>query len=313
MKDLRVVFAGTPEFAAASLEALLNAGVTPTLVMTQPDRPAGRGRSLRPSPVKVCAERHNIELWQPSSLRSEDATERLQAERPDFLIVAAYGLILPQSILDVPRIAALNVHASLLPRWRGAAPIQAAILAGDKETGVDLMGMEAGLDTGPVYARRVTEIAADEAAGALHDRLAELGGELLTSELHKIASGDLTAKAQPEEGMTYAARIKKSDARVDWSGTASEVARAIRAYNPWPICYTDYRGERLRIHRARIAAADVAQLAPGECRETADQQVFVGCAEGVLQLLEVQLPGKRCISASDFANQCDLAGCYLGG
>ncbi len=312
MTELRVVFAGTPEFAAASLRALLAAGITPSLVLTQPDRPAGRGRKLKPSPVKSLAEQHDIRVWQPVSLKSADAVDALRAERPDFLIVAAYGLILPQAILDVSKIAAVNVHASLLPRWRGAAPIQAAILAGDAQTGVDLMQMEAGLDTGPVYARRTIEIGANETGGELHDRLAVLGGELLAAEIHKIADGRLQPVPQNDALMTYAPRISKSDAKLDWTQSAIQIDRAVRAYHPWPVCYTEFTGAQLRVHRARIAPAEYSDLAAGELRETADQNVFVGCGEGALALLEVQLPGKRKISARDFANQCDLNGRRVG-
>ncbi len=308
----RIVFAGTPEFAAVALTALIEADLLPSLVLTQPDRPAGRGRQLRPSPVKQTALARNIPVWQPKTLKDDNAASRLAEEQPDFLIVAAYGLILPQAILDVPRIAPLNIHASLLPRWRGAAPIQAAILAGDAETGVGLMRMEAGLDTGPVYAEARTAIAVTDTGQSLHDRLAALGAALLVERLPVIASGADRPRPQDDQHATYASRIKKSDAQIDWQLTAGPILRMVRAYNPWPVAHTPFGDAMLRIHTAQAAGDLDHDLAPGHCLEDSQQRVFVGTGTQPIELLSVQIPGRRAITARDFANQCDLAETVFG-
>ena len=309
--SLNIVFAGTPDFAERSLAALLDAGYRPSLVLTQPDRPAGRGQGLRPGPVKASALGAGIEVFQPASLRSPQAQARIAQEQPDFLIVAAYGLILPQAVLDIPRIAPLNVHASLLPRWRGAAPIQQAILAGDAVTGISLMRMEAGLDTGPVYATAATPIAANETAGTLHDRLAKLGGRLLVASLPAIASGAMTATAQPEDGVTYASKVDKADASIDWAAPAVTIERQVRAYAGWPVAFTHLDGKALRVHAARVASAPPAG-APGEIVAAGADGVVVATGGGALVLESVQLAGKRRIDAADFANQRPLVGATLG-
>lgn len=311
MTDLRLVFAGTPEFAACSLAALLAADLRPLLVLTQPDRPAGRGRRVTASPVKQLAVHHEIEVYQPRTLKDEEAQERLEGLQPDFLIVAAYGLLLPQSVLDIARLAPVNVHASLLPRWRGAAPIQAAIRAGDSETGIALMKMEAGLDTGPVYSSASLRIGENENAGELHDRLAPLGGELLCRDLQKIATGECEPIEQDETQATYAPRLSKADALIDWQQGAEEIARAVRAYNPWPVAHTTIEEQPLRVWAAHplIDVRDNGE--PGELR-VHDDELRVATGDGWLQLTRVQLAGRKQISAADFARQRPLSGLHLG-
>jgi len=248
---LRLVFAGTPEFAVPCLEACLAAPADVVAVYTQPDRPAGRGRKLTPSPVKQRALDATISVEQPETLKALDAQQRLAAYAPDLMIVVAYGLILPKKVLAIPRLGCWNVHASLLPRWRGAAPIQRAILAGDVETGIDLMQMEAGLDTGPVLIERRTPIGDDDTGGSLHDRLATLGADALAEGLARAARGEtLTPRAQAETGVAYAHKIEKSEGRLDWNEPASVLARKVRAFDPWPGTEADLWGERVRIWSA---------------------------------------------------------------
>lgn len=308
MNEPRVIFAGTPEFALASLMALVDSGRKPLAVLTQPDRPAGRGKQLTASPVKKYALEHNIPVWQPETMRDAAIAADLEALRPDVLIVAAYGLILPQAILDIPVHGCLNVHASALPRWRGAAPIQAAILAGDAQTGISLMAMTAGLDCGPVYALERVAIGADETAGELHDRLAELGGQLLTAKLDAILAGDLVAEEQDEAEATYAPKIAKSDARLDWSCSAQDLARRVRAYNPFPGAYCfadDGAGGEVRLKIFRACAVE-GNGAPGTVLQSDRDGVIVACGAGALRLDELQLPGKRRVAAREFVAQCDL-------
>ena len=310
----RIIFAGTPEFALASLKALVDAGRTPVAVLTQPDRPAGRGKRLTASPVKRYAEEQDIPVLQPETLRDDAAAAELAALHPDLLIVAAYGLILPQSVLDIPTHGCLNVHASALPRWRGAAPIQAAILAGDVETGISLMAMTAGLDCGPVYVTERTQIGAAETAGELHDRLAALGGRLLVCALDDILEKRMDAVEQDERHATYAAKIAKQDARIDWSLDADDVARRVRAYNPFPgaFCFADEgAATELRLKVWRAAAVDGAGR-PGTVLQGDRAGVVVACGRGAVRLDELQLPGKRRVNAQDFAAQLDLSGRVLG-
>ena len=301
----RIVFAGTPDFALASLMALVEGGRTPVAVLTQPDRPAGRGKKLTASPVKRYAEEHGIPVRQPATLRDEQAQEELAAFEPDLLIVAAYGLILPQAVLDIPRFGCLNVHASALPRWRGAAPIQAAILAGDAKTGVSLMAMTAGLDCGPVFHIEELDIGPRETAGELHDRLAALGGEMLVAHLDAILSGELEAVPQDDARATYAPKIDKQDARIDWSLTAEEVTRRIRAYNPFPGAFCFSGDTRIKIWRA---AAIGGSGVPGTVLQCDREAVVIACGDGALRLDELQLPGKRRVAAHEFAGQLDLDG-----
>ena len=301
----RIVFAGTPDFALASLTALVEAGRSPIAVLTQPDRPAGRGKKLTASPVKRYAEEQGIPVRQPATLRDEQAQADLAALEPDLLIVAAYGLILPQAVLDIPRYGCLNVHASVLPRWRGAAPIQAAILAGDTKTGVSLMAMTAGLDCGPVFHIEELDIGPGETAGELHDRLAALGGQALVTQLDAILGGDLEAVPQDDALATYAPKIEKQDARVDWSLAAEDVARRIRAYNPFPGSFCFAGETRIKIWRA---SATGGSGAPGAVLLCDREAVVVACGDGALRLDEVQLPGKRRVAAQEFAGQLDLTG-----
>ena len=328
---MKLVFAGTPEFARVSLEALVESGRVPVAVYTQPDRPAGRGKKLSASPVKRYAQEHDIPVVQPSTLRDDDAIAALRALEPDFLVVAAYGLILPQAVLDIPSQGCLNVHASILPRWRGAAPIQAAILAGDETTGISLMRMTAGLDCGPVFHSAELAIGADETAGELHDRLAELGGRTLVEHYDDIVTGRVQAVPQDDAVATYAPKIDKHDALIDWTRPAVEVARRVRAYNPFPGAYTHTGGppgvgepsgpmgqsglepvpQRTRVKIWRAAVAD-ASGAPGEILQFARNAIVVACGEGAVRLEELQLPGKRRAPAREFVGQIDLAGQRLG-
>ena len=303
----RIVFAGTPEFALASLKALVAAGRAPVAVLTQPDRPAGRGKKLTPSPVKVYAGEQGIPVLQPETLRDPEAVAAFAALEPDLLVVAAYGLILPQTVLDIPTLGCLNVHASILPRWRGAAPIQAAILAGDPKTGISLMAMTAGLDCGPVFHIAETDIGTDETAGELHDRLALLGGKALVEQLDAIVAGELEAVPQDDSLATYAPKIDKQDARIDWSLPAAEVVRRIRAYNPFPgaYCFAADDGLRIKVWKAVEVPGDAT---PGTVLRCDRDAVIVACGKGAISLEELQLPGKRRVAARDFVAQLELGG-----
>lgn len=299
---LRIVFAGTPEFSVPCLRAVIASSVDVVAVYTQPDRPAGRGRKLAPSPVKQAALDEGLVIEQPESLRDPAAQVRLRELAPDLLIVVAYGLILPKKILAIPRLGCWNVHASSLPRWRGAAPIQRAILAGDAETGVDLMQMEAGLDTGPVFLRAVTKIDAFETGGSLHNRLSLLGAELISDGLRRLFDGTLPAPtAQQETGVTYAHKLEKSEAAIDWTLTARQIERQVRAFNPWPIAEGDIAGEHLRIHAAK-AIDQVHAGTPGTVVAASADGVDVATGEGVLRVLAVQRAGGRRIDARDWLN-----------
>jgi methionyl-tRNA formyltransferase len=296
---MRLVFAGTPDFAAAVLARLLADGREVVGVYTQPDRPAGRGRRLRASPVKEAALAHGLPIEQPRTLRTEEAAAELSARRPDVLVVAAYGLILPPAVLAIPPLGCLNVHASLLPRWRGAAPIQRAIMAGDEETGVTIMRMDRGLDTGPMLALRRCPIAPDDTAGTLHDRLVALGSDAMAETLDALASGPLEGTPQPAEGVTYAKRIEKEEAWLDWTRGARELERRVRALNPSPIAVTRRGEQRLRIWRAAALARSGA-AAPGTVLAAARGGIDVACGEGALRLLELQRPGGRALPAASF-------------
>ena len=312
MAKPKIIFAGTPEFAVASLQALIDSDAVPCAVLTQPDRPAGRGKSLTASPVKKLAERHGIPVMQPQTLRHEPAVAELRRLQPDIMIVTAYGLILPQAVLDIPRAGCLNVHASLLPRWRGAAPVQAAILAGDERSGVCLMSMEAGLDTGPVYARTEVTIGERETAGELHDRLASTGARLLTENLNTIVNGALNAVAQDDTAATYAPKIKSADAELTWSRSATALDRIVRAYNPVPGAWFMLGDERIKCWQARRCDAGDAGNADGAQAGTvlaADAAgIVIACGAGALRLESLQRPGKRAVTAGEFAAQSDPVG-----
>ena len=318
MKDARVIFAGTPEFACASLSALVDSGVVPVAVLTQPDRPAGRGKHIMASPVKRYAEKHGIPVLQPVTLREDGVVSDLAALEPDVMVVAAYGLILPQNVLDIPSRGCINVHASLLPRWRGAAPIQAAILAGDKFSGISLMSMTAGLDCGPVFIASQIEIADDETAGSLHDKLAKLGGDLLARHLDDILENRIEAVPQDETVATYASKIQKPDAQLDWSRSASELERQVRAYNPVPGAFmfapadAAQAEDSLRIKCWQAQSVEDISAMPGTVVASGADGIVVACGRGALRMLELQLPGKRRIAAREFSNQLDLVGRVLG-
>jgi methionyl-tRNA formyltransferase len=288
--DLRLVFAGTPGFAAFFLDGLIQAGHSPVTVYSQPDRPAGRGKRLTASPVKQLAVKAGLPVSQPVSLKAEAAQAELAALRPDLLIVVAYGLILPQAVLDIPRLACLNVHASLLPRWRGAAPIQRAIEAGDSETGITIMQMEAGLDTGPVLATRRVAIAPRMNAGELHNVLADAGLPLLLDVLENPDGALANARPQDDALATYAPKIEKAEARLDWQRSAAELDRQIRAFNPFPVCWTELDDCRIKIWEAEPAAGSGA---PGALLSAEDTGLRVACGDGVLRLTRLQLAGGK--------------------
>ncbi|MEP7085495.1 MAG: methionyl-tRNA formyltransferase [Betaproteobacteria bacterium] len=311
---MRVIFAGTPEFAARALESILAAGHRIPLVLTQPDRPAGRGQRLLEGPVKRVALAHALSLYQPERLRSTEQQAPVLAVPADVMVVAAYGLILPQVILDHPRFGCLNIHASLLPRWRGAAPIQRALLAGDAETGICVMQMDAGLDTGAVVSRHPVAIAADDTAGSLHETLSRVGAEAIVAALSAIERGSsLTATAQPAEGMTYAPKITKDEARIDWACDADEIARQVRAFNPAPGAFTSLNGEGLKIWRAHPAMIDGEGGAPGQI-EIRDAEMLVGCRPAQwLAIDEIQHAGGRRMSGATYAiGHKGISGSRLG-
>ena len=302
LSGLRLVFAGTPEFAVPCLEACRASGAEVVAVYTQPDRPAGRGRKLTPSPVKQAALAAGIAVEQPESLKSVEAQQTLAAYRPDLLVVVAYGLILPRKVLAIPRLGCWNVHASLLPRWRGAAPIQRAILAGDSESGVDLMQMEAGLDTGPVLLQRRTPIAREDTGGSLHDRLALLGADVLIEGLRRTLTGEvLIATPQPAEGVTYAHKLDKAEARLDFSRPAIELERQVRAFDPWPVAEGAIAGEPLRIWAAQAIELDHAAR-PGSVLAAGRDGIDLACGHGALRVIALQRAGGKRIGAIDYLN-----------
>jgi len=299
--SLRIVFAGTPEFAVPALRACATRGEV-VAVYTQPDRPAGRGRQLQMSPVKQAALELGLPVQQPLNFKSEEALTILRSYEADLMVVVAYGLILPQAVLDMPRLGCWNVHASLLPRWRGAAPIQRAIAAGDTITGVCLMQMEKGLDTGPVLLQLKTSIGPKDNGGSLHDRLSQLGAELLRDGLTLARAGmSMQAEAQPEAGVTYARKIDKAEAKLAWSLSAKALADQIRAFNPWPVAETELQGERVRVYQAQILTEDSGKP-PGTVLAASKAGIDIACGQGVLRLLALQRDGGRVQSASEYLN-----------
>ncbi len=304
---MRIVFAGTPDFAVPSLRAAASRQEV-VAVYTQPDRPAGRGRALTPSPVKLAALERGITVLQPETLKSQVSRDALKALQPDLMVVVAYGLILPRKILEIPRFGCWNVHASLLPRWRGAAPIQRAIEAGDRETGVCLMQMEAGLDTGPVLLTQSLAIGEQDTGGQLHDRLAELGAQVLADGLGLLRAGIRPVpRPQPEVGVTYAHKLEKSEAKLDWSLPATTLANKVRAFQPWPVAEAEIAGERLRIHAA-IALPLAHGRAPGSVLTVGREGLDIACAEGALRIRTLQREGGKIITAADYLNaRRDLA------
>ena len=306
MSDAKLLFAGTPDFALASLQALVGSGRIPVAVLTQPDRPSGRGRKMTPGSVKAFAAEHDIPVLQPMTLKDPHVVDDLAKLEPDLMIVAAYGLVLPEAVLAIPGQGCLNVHASLLPRWRGAAPIQQAILNSDPKTGVCLMQMDAGLDTGPVYACAETDIGLKDTAGDIHDRLADMGGKLLCEKLDSILDGSIVAVPQDEDLATYAAKIRKQDALIDWNLSAAEIERRIRAYNPVPGASFPFGDEQVKCWRAEILEG--VEGPASVVVQAGKAGIDVTCGEGALRLLELQRPGRRRVSAAEFAAQANVAG-----
>ena len=307
---MKIIFAGTPEFAAVALQSLHQSGFEIALVLSQPDRPAGRGMQLQASPVKQYALAHGIAVAQPASLRldgkypqdAQDAHALLRATAHDVMVVAAYGLILPPSVLDIPRLGCLNIHASLLPRWRGAAPIHRAIEAGDAETGITIMQMEEGLDTGPMLLSERLPIAPDDSTGSLHDKLAALGGEMIVQALHRLQQDGLVATAQPAAGASYAAKISKQEALLDFSQSAGAIARKIRAFDPFPGASAVFNGVTLKLWQAQaLPPSNAPALPPGHIlAANAQDGVLVACMDGVVRLTVLQKPGGKRLPAADF-------------
>lgn len=310
---MKIIFAGTPEFARHALQALADAGHELCAVLTQPDRPAGRKMLPQPSPVKTLALELGVPVLQPPTLKDPAAQQALRDLAADVMVVAAYGLILPQAVLDIPRLGAINIHASLLPRWRGAAPIQRALLAGDVETGVTIMRMEAGLDTGPMLLREALAIGPEDDTGTLHDRLAALGARMIVDALERLSRGPLAEQPQPVEGITYAHKIDKAESRIVWNRSASEIARAIRAFRPSPGVVARIRDNEIKLWRARVIAKvdapspESSSTAPGAILSVSPEAVRVACGEGALDLLELQRPGGKRLPVAEFLRGFPLA------
>ena len=307
---LNVVFAGTPDFAAVALAALLDSHHHVIAVYTQPDRPAGRGRKLKASPVKELALTHDIPVYQPTSLKTPEEQQQLAALNPDVMVVAAYGLLLPTEVLDTPRLGCLNIHASLLPRWRGAAPIQRAILAGDAESGITIMQMNEGLDTGDMLYKITTPINETDTAQLLHDRLAELGADALLQTLERIPD-NLEPESQDEILATYAKKLDKSEATIDWSHSAEQIGRQVNAFNPWPVAQTRLDDKILRIWEAR-PLPDHHNTTPGTVIAESKQGIDIATGIGTLRVTRLQLPGGKPLTATDFINSRHITGTILG-
>jgi len=303
---IRILFAGTPDFAVPALQRLIDEGIPPVAVLTQPDRPSGRGRQLLAGPVKQAAVASGIPVHQPLTLRNPAAADLISGLQPDLMIVVAYGLILPTEILQLPRHGCWNIHASLLPRWRGAAPIQRAIEAGDRESGVCIMQMDQGLDTGPVIYRTGIGLDPSETGGTLHDRLADLGATALLECVRRLSRGEaLVAQPQPGAGITYARKLDKTEAQIDWTESAEALERRIRAFNPWPVAWCMVGAERIRIWSAQLICTD-HQEPPGTVLGAGAQGIDIATGKQVLRLLELQKAGKRRMRAADFLNSNSL-------
>uniref|UniRef100_UPI003BA09267 methionyl-tRNA formyltransferase n=1 Tax=Aeromonas jandaei TaxID=650 RepID=UPI003BA09267 len=301
MNKLKLIFAGTPDFAARHLAALLSSDHEVVAVYTQPDKPAGRGQKLTASPVKELALAHNLPVYQPASLRKEEAQAELAALGADLMVVVAYGLILPKAVLDTPRLGCINVHGSLLPRWRGAAPIQRSIWAGDAETGVTIMQMDVGLDTGAMIRKVTCPIAADETSASLYDKLAELGPQALVDTIDAMAAGDTAAEVQDDALANYAEKLSKEEARIDWSMEAVAIERCIRAFNPWPISWFEVADQTVKVWQAAVIDSDHGQPA-GTLLKADKQGIDIATGKGVLRLLTLQPPGKKAMSVTDLLN-----------
>lgn len=309
----RIVFAGSPDFAVPALQSLLHSSHELVAVLTQPDRPAGRGRQLRACPVKVAAEQAGLRVLQPETLSESLIQAQLRAMTIDLMVVAAYGQLLPIEVLEMPRAGCVNLHASLLPRWRGASPIQTALLSGDAQTGVSLMRMEQGLDTGAVYATVATDIEADDTGGSLHDRLAQLGATLLEQHLDALLDGSLSAEPQPDEGVCYAPRLRKADGVIDWQHSAVDIDRRIRAFNPWPVAHTTLDGEPLRcLISLGSDPENDSRSEPGSVLGLEGDALRVQTGDGELLLQTVQLPGRKPVSGKQLTGTRDINGVVLG-
>lgn len=298
---MRLIFAGTPDFAAIALKALLNTHHEVVGVYSQPDRPAGRGRKLTPSPVKQVALDAGLPVFQPESLKTREAQQELASLQADLMIVAAYGLILPKEVLAIPAKGCINIHGSLLPRWRGAAPVQRAIAAGDAETGITIMQMDEGLDTGAMLLKAPTPIDPDDTGGQLHDRLAEIGGQTLVEALALLETGELSPEAQNNDLACYAHKLSKEEGHIHWADDATAIARLIRAFNPWPGTYSDLNEQRIRIHQASALAEDSGKH-PGTVIRREREGIDIACGKGTLRVTRLQLPGSRAQSVDDLIN-----------
>ena len=308
---MRIVFAGTPDFSVSALQALVASSHEVAAVYTQPDRPLGRGRKLVAGAVKQVALDHRIPIYQPLDFRSAESVDELLKLQADLMVVVAYGLLLPQAVLDAPRLGCINIHASLLPRWRGAAPIQRAIIAGDRQTGISIMQMDAGLDTGPVWLRRDVDISANETGAHLHDRLAQLGAEALMDALSLLLGGDRQPTAQPQLGVTYAHKLSKQEAAIAWSEPAALIHRKVCAFNSWPVAYTQLGGKQLRVWESRLVDG-ASRAQPGAVLNSSPDGIDIATGEGVLRIIKLQLPGKRAMSAADFLNAHSLDDVVFG-
>jgi len=312
MKPLKIIYAGTPDFGVPALQALIDSSHDVIAVYTQPDRPSGRGQKLSFSPVKQLALGANIPVEQPGSLKDESAQQVLQNYQADVMVVAAYGLILPQAVLDMPRYGCLNIHGSLLPRWRGAAPIHRAIQAGDKETGVTIMQMDAGLDTGDMLLKTSCSISANDTGQTIHDCLAQQGASALLKVLEQITQGDLKAEKQNDALATYAHKLEKSEAEIDWRQSATEIDCKIRAFNPWPVAFTYYKGKPLRLFMSRLETKQTSTEEPGTVIAETPEGICVVTGDGVISFSRLQLPGKKAMAVGDFLNGRSLLGEMLG-
>lgn len=301
MRNLRIIFAGTPDFAAQHLQSLIDAGLNVVAVYTQPDRPAGRGNKLTASPVKTLAEQHQLPVFQPASLRIDESQEQLRALNADLMIVVAYGLLLPKVVLDAPRLGCINVHGSLLPRWRGAAPIQRAIWAGDTQTGITIMQMDEGLDTGPMLLKVSCPIAPDDTSASMYSKLATLGPQALLQTLEQLAIGTLVSEPQDEKLANYAQKLSKDEARLDWSKSATELERCVRAFNPWPVSYFVVAEQNIKVWAA-LALAERHAVAPGTLLRADKEGIDIATVEGTLRLLSLQPPGKKPMQAHELLN-----------
>ena len=316
-RPLRIVFAGTPDFAAHYLQLILDQNIDQVIgVYTQPDRPAGRGKNPKPSPVKQLATSHDIPVFQPPTLKNTDAVDELRALQPDVMLVVAYGLILPKTVLDTPALGCINVHASLLPKWRGAAPIQRAIESGDHASGVTIMQMDEGLDTGDMINWVTCPITPEDTSGSLHDKLAAVGEQPLLDTLEQLSSGRTTPVPQDDALNTYAPKITKEEAKIDWSLPAEVIARRVRAFNPVPVAFTPYRDGLLRVHEATDIPGDITNTPPGTIVEVSNEGIDIATGSGLLRIQRLQLPGKRAMDVTALLNgnkQLFTSGVNLAG